>query len=63
LFSEAGYELRDSPLYNRETYSGTMVRKKMVEGDEWRPLVPRKVADIIDSIDGVSRLRDISGGD
>jgi len=63
LFSEAGYELRDSPLYNREMYSGTVVRKKMMEGEEWRRLVPSKVAEIIDSIDGVRRVRDISGGD
>ena len=63
LFSEAGYELRDSPLYNREIYSGTAVRKKMTEGDGWRQLVPEKVAEIIDNIDGVRRLRDISGGE
>lgn len=61
LFSEAGYELRDSPLYNRDIYSGTVVRQKMIEGDEWRKLVPKKVEEIIDTIDGVNRLRDISG--
>jgi len=63
LFSEAGYELRESPLYNREVYSGTAVRKKMVEGDDWRPLVPERAAEVIDYIDGVKRLRDISGGE
>jgi nicotinamide-nucleotide adenylyltransferase len=63
LFSEAGYELRDSPLYNREVYSGTVVRQKMVEGDDWRELVPGKVAEIVDYIDGVRRLRDITGGE
>jgi nicotinamide-nucleotide adenylyltransferase len=63
LFSEAGYELKDSPLYNREVYSGTAVRKKMIEGDDWRPLVPEKVAEVIDYIDGVGRLREISGGE
>jgi nicotinamide-nucleotide adenylyltransferase len=63
LFSEAGYEVRDSPLFNREMYSGTVVRKMMVEGEGWRPLVPRRVADIIDHIDGVKRIREISGGE
>jgi len=63
LFSEAGYELRDTPLYNREVYSGTAVRKKMIEGEGWRPLVPRKVAEVIDYIDGVRRLREITGGE
>jgi nicotinamide-nucleotide adenylyltransferase len=63
LFSEAGYELRDSPLYNREIYSGTAVRKKMTEGEGWRPLVPGKAAEVIDYIDGVRRLREITGGE
>ena len=63
LFSEAGYELRETSLYNRDIYSGTAVRKKMIEGDDWRPLVPRKVAEVIDYIDGVDRLREISGGE
>ena len=44
-------------------YSGTVVRNMMVNGDEWRPLVPKKVAEVIDYIDGVKRLRDISGGE
>ncbi|MDR1404731.1 MAG: nicotinamide-nucleotide adenylyltransferase [Candidatus Methanoplasma sp.] len=63
LFSEAGYEVRDSPLYNREIHSGTAVRREMIEGDKWRSLVPREVAEVIDCIDGVQRLREISGGE
>jgi len=63
LFSEAGYELRESPLYNREVYSGTAVRKKMIEGEDWRQLVPRKAVEVIDYIDGVIRLREITGGE
>jgi nicotinamide-nucleotide adenylyltransferase len=63
LFGEAGYEVRESPLYNREAYSGTAVRQKMIEGDDWRPLVPEGVAEVIDYIDGVRRLREISGGE
>ena len=63
LFCEAGYEVRDSPLYNREMYSGTVVRRMMMEGDGWRQLVPEKVAEIVDHIDGVQRLREITGGE
>jgi nicotinamide-nucleotide adenylyltransferase len=63
LFSEAGFELRDSPLYAREVYSGTTVRQRMIDGDDWRSLVPDAVAKVIDNIDGVGRIRSISGGD
>jgi len=62
LFMEAGYDVRRSPLYNRSIYSGTEVRRRIVSGEDWRSLVPPAVADVIDSIDGVGRLRDISEG-
>ncbi len=63
LFSEAGYELRTSPLYNRDVFSGTIVRKRMVEDEDWRSLVPAAVADVIDRIDGVERVKQIFGGE
>ena len=61
LFSEAGYNLRESPLYNRDTYSGTFVREKMRKDGNWRSLVPKTVADIIEEMDGVNRLKEVSG--
>ena len=61
LFEEVGFEVRNSPLYNREVYSGTEIRRRIVSGEEWRPLVPKAVAEVIDDIDGVGRLMDITG--
>lgn len=63
LFAEAGYSVRNVPLYNRTIYSGTEVRRRMVEDGDWRSLVPTAVADVIDSIDGVGRVKDISKTD
>ena len=62
LFMEAGFEVRNSPLYNRDVYSGTEIRRRIVAGEEWRSLVPKAVSDVMDDIDGVGRLIDISGG-
>ena len=62
LFEESGYEIRNSPLYDRTVYSGTEIRRRIVHDEEWRPLVPPAVADVIDDIDGVGRLKAISGG-
>lgn len=62
LFEESGFEVRNSPLYNRSVYSGTEIRRRMVNGEEWRSLVPKAVAEVIDDIDGVSRLVDITRG-
>ncbi len=61
LFSEAGYEVRDSPLYNREIYSGTEVRRRILMGEDWESLVPPAVARVIHDIDGVGRIRQLVG--
>ncbi|MDD2626241.1 MAG: nicotinamide-nucleotide adenylyltransferase [Candidatus Methanomethylophilus sp.] len=63
LFVEAGYEVRASPMYDRAIYSGTEVRRRMVHGTDWESLVPPAVVEVIDSIDGVGRVREISQRD
>lgn len=62
LFQEAGFEVRASPLYNREIFSGTEIRRRIINDEEWRSLVPGPVAEVIDAIDGVERLKQISSG-
>jgi len=61
LFEEAGFELRDSPLYNRKEFSGTEVRRRMAEGGDWESLVPPAVARIVKDIDGISRIKELTG--
>jgi nicotinamide-nucleotide adenylyltransferase len=62
LFREAGYEVRNSPLYNREMYSGTEIRRRIIEGENWEDLVPKGVAEVIMEIDGESRVKDLKDG-
>ncbi len=62
LFEEAGYEMRESHVYNREVYSGTEVRRRMIADENWQELLPKPVVEVIEEIDGVGRLKDISGG-
>ncbi len=62
LFEEAGYEVRDSPLFNRDVYSGTEIRRRMITGEDWRSAVPNAVAAVIDEIDGVNRLKELTRG-
>ena len=62
LFREAGFEVRHSPLFNREIYSGTEIRRRMVEGEEWEHLVPNGVAEVIEEIDGLTRIRELTEG-
>jgi len=63
LFSEAGIEVRKPPMYQRELYSGTAIRRLMLEGGDWRALVPEPVARTVEEVQGVARLANISGND
>jgi len=64
LFKEAGYEVLIPPPYNRGEYSSTKIRKLMLLGDsKWRELVPKSVAEFIDEIKGVERLKQVVGVD
>ncbi len=63
LFEEAGIEVRQSPMYQREQYSGTEIRKRMLAGESWESLVPSSTVDIIKEIGGLERLKLISGRD
>ena len=59
LFMEAGYKIKAIPFFDRQFYSSTVVREKMLADDSWRTLLPKTVADFITEIDGVNRLREL----
>jgi nicotinamide-nucleotide adenylyltransferase len=63
LMTEAGIDIRRSPMYQREQYSGTVIRKLMRENGEWSLLVPDSVAAFIREIGGVERLNAVSRSD
>ncbi len=59
LFEEAGYEVRQAPMFNREEYSGSEVRRRIVNGEPWEHLVPQGVAETIHEVKGDERLQEI----
>ncbi|KON31679.1 hypothetical protein AC478_02435 [miscellaneous Crenarchaeota group-1 archaeon SG8-32-3] len=63
LFMEAGYKVKNIPFFQRKVYTSTLVREKMLAGENWTKLVPKSVADFINDIDGVNRLRDLAKTD
>ncbi|MFG1449035.1 MAG: nicotinamide-nucleotide adenylyltransferase [Thermoplasmataceae archaeon] len=63
LFYEKGYSVNSMKLINRESWSGTRIRDKMLHGKDWKLDVPETVAQIIDEIDGVGRIRDLASSD
>jgi nicotinamide-nucleotide adenylyltransferase len=63
LFKEAGIRVQSPEMYEREILSGTEIRKRILKGEHWKSLVPPEVIQVINEIDGVERLRQISLGD
>ena len=63
IFMEAGYEVKSIRFFQRKLYTSTLVREKMLKGESWTKLVPKSVADFINEIDEVNRLRDLARTD
>lgn len=63
LYREAGLTVRETPLFNREEYQGTEIRRRMLAGEDWASLVPEPAVTVIRDIDGVERLTTIAGTD
>ncbi|MBD3261347.1 MAG: nicotinamide-nucleotide adenylyltransferase [Candidatus Altiarchaeales archaeon] len=50
-------EVEEIPFFDRHIWCATNIRENIVEGLEWRNLVPPQVQKIIDEIQGVARLK------
>jgi len=59
VFKEKGYRVESIWLYRQELYSGSEIRRRMREDENWRDLVPKSVASYIESLDGVARVKDL----
>jgi nicotinamide-nucleotide adenylyltransferase len=63
VVTESGYEARGIELIERDRYSGTEIRRRMVAGEPWRDLVPDPVAAVVDELDGPERVREVRRDD
>jgi len=63
LFKEAGFRVEPIPFLDRESYSSTEIRERVVKGSSWESLVPVSVAAYIKSIFGDERLRELTLSD
>lgn len=63
LLIEAGYDVYTIELHRREQYEATEIRRRILTGEDWRPLVPEEVYRYLQEIDGVGRIRDLARTD
>jgi nicotinamide-nucleotide adenylyltransferase len=59
LFKESGFRVEPIPFYDREQYSATEIRERIVKGSDWEKLVPPSTSAFIKSIYGDERLREL----
>jgi nicotinamide-nucleotide adenylyltransferase len=57
LFEEKGFKTQKTQLFNKDEYSGRIIRKKILEGEDWGKLVPEACLKIIKKINGVNRIK------
>ena len=60
LFEEKRYDVRKPPLYDREKYSGTEIRRRMIYDENWQYLLSKATVEVIREIDGVKRMKEIA---
>ncbi|SDQ37593.1 nicotinamide-nucleotide adenylyltransferase [Natronobacterium texcoconense] len=63
LFREAGIEVRQSPMFNREVLEGSEVRERMINDGDWESLVPAPVVEVVEEIGGIERIQMVSDSD
>lgn len=63
LFMESGYRVKGIPFFERQFYSSTIVRQKILLDESWTTLVPKSTTEFIREIDGINRLRDLNQTD
>ena len=63
LFREAGFDVKNLPLIKRSEYSGSEIRRRMVDGEDWQSLVTPQVVNVINEIKGEERVRKVNRTD
>lgn len=53
-----------SPRFaKKDEYNGTAVRRLMLAGGQWKKLVPPAVAEVIEQVNGIERMKILAGSD
>ncbi len=63
LFSEYGYMVRSPKRYSRDVFRGQYIREQILKRGKWDHLVPGEVVKVLNELDGVQRLFELSQSD
>lgn len=60
LFSDAGFNVRNTPFFEREKYSATNIRDRIINNKPWEHLIPEGTLKVMKRIRGDERIRKLS---
>jgi nicotinamide-nucleotide adenylyltransferase len=60
IFEKDGFKVEGTPMFKRDIYSGTEIRRRIAAGEEWRQFVPDVVTQVIKEIKGEERIKKLS---
>jgi len=63
LFKETGTKVESIPYFNRNVYSATEIRKRMISNEDWQSLMPKSVSSYLREIGGVDRIIELTRTD
>ena len=63
LSQDSNITVKRPRFEKKEMYNGTNIRHAMLAGKQWKQLVPPAVARLIKQINGIERIRVLSGSD
>jgi nicotinamide-nucleotide adenylyltransferase len=61
IFLDEGRKVQEIPFFDRETYSASEVRKRILEDGDWSTLLPQGTVKVLGTIDGIYRIKNLSG--
>ena len=63
LLADSEIDVVSPKFLDRRNYNATGIRSMMINGEKWQNLVPKAVASLINSVNGVNRIKVISESD
>jgi nicotinamide-nucleotide adenylyltransferase len=60
LFKQKNIPVKETTYFKRDKYSGSEIRRRIINDLKWESLVPPPVVSIIKEIDGINRLKKLA---
>jgi nicotinamide-nucleotide adenylyltransferase len=60
LFREAGIEVRQTEMFDRDNLKGSEIRELMARNGDWEQFVPDAVVEVVEEVEGIRRIQAVS---